>query len=323
MTQIHLDPSLLEMPQVRSLTNEICDHETFYSATPDVPDNPSWTLSWGYPQTKRRFAVAETGFFWDAMHIDTQGLYQFSSLNSAAGVRAITEFAPPDSALALMKSAKLPDSKYRQPESDIEWEGVVFACQNPTDRSIHSVASTEDWWRFYEECCRYYGSKLFVKLHPWNCADVERRIREVANTFGCDVALAGHAVIKNCDHVVLFNSTFSIDCMVRGVRVKQGAPGYFYQTGAVTYCAGDPSVDLQETRFQAQRLVEFLAWKYCFSMDCDLEAWRRRLLHFAASSELFPLQEEDSYGAYLKQKCESQESSTCRARASYSLTWPR
>ncbi|MBD3672833.1 MAG: glycosyltransferase family 2 protein [Planctomycetaceae bacterium] len=303
VTQIHIDPYLLTMPQVRSLTPDICDDETFFRSGPQVPEGPSWTLCWGTPTMKRRFGVAETGFFWDAMHIDTQGLYQFSSLNSEQGVRAIEEFTPPESALALLNTSTLPASKYRQPEQEVEWEGVVFACQNPTDRSIHSVASTEDWWRYYEACCRYYGSKLFVKLHPWNQVEVEQRVRAVAAKFGCEVGRVGHRVIENCDHVVLFNSTFAVDCMVRGVRVKQGAPGYFYQTGAVTYCGGDPRIPLRETRPRAQRLVEFLVWRYCFSMDCSLEDWRRRLRQFAESSELFPLHEEESYGAYLARRC--------------------
>lgn len=298
--RIYIDPYLLKMPQVRSITENICDNDIFFPMTSDSPADDSWTLAWGYPTTKRRFAVAETGFFWDAMHIDTQGLYQFSSLNSAEGRRAVESFTAPVSARELVKQAPLPKSKYSQPNDDTEWNGVVFACQNPSDRSVHSVASTKDWWRFYEACCRYYGTTLFVKLHPWNNGDVEQQMRSIAAAHACQIGRVGHRIIESCDHVVLFSSSFSVDCMLRDVRVKQGAPGYFSQTGAVTYCAGNPRAPLTDTTLAASQLADFLLWRYCFSMDCTLAWWRQLLLHFAHSRHLFPLTEALSYGAYLQ-----------------------
>lgn len=303
--RIYIDPYLLKLPQVRSITEAICGGETFLPLLHEPPAENSWSLAWGYPSTKRRFAVAETGFFWDAMHIDTLGLYQFSSLNSAEGRRTIEAFSAPIPAWTLVEQAPLPSSKYRQPATDQEWTGVVFACQNPIDRSVHTVASTEDWWWFYEESCRYYGSALYVKLHPWNSNAVEQRIREIAHRWGCTVGRAGHRVIESCEHVVLFTSSFSVDCMLRGVRVKQGAPGYFWQTGAVTYCAGDPRAPIRETVADARQLVDFLMWKYCFSMDCSLDWWKQLLRQFAGSRELFPLPEGLSYGAFLEARCKS------------------
>jgi hypothetical protein len=301
--KIHIAPYLLEMPQVRSITSEICDSQEFFVARDAENEDDSWTLAWGYPAIKRRFAIAETGFFWDAMHIDTLGLYQFSSLNSAEARREIDSFSAPIPARQLIEQAPLPKSKYRQPQEELEWNGVVFACQNPADRSVHSVASTGDWWRFYEESCRYYGSTLFVKLHPWNSGEIEQRMRDVAGRYGCTIGRAGHRVIETCEHVVLFTSTFSVDCMLRDIPVKQGAPGYFWQTGAVSYCAGDPRTPLEETHAEASQLVDFLAWRYCFTMDCSLDDWKVRLRAFANSPKLFPLEESQSYAAYLKLKC--------------------
>ncbi|MCA8991917.1 MAG: hypothetical protein KDA88_08055 [Planctomycetaceae bacterium] len=301
--KIYIAPYLLEMQQVRSITRQICDSAEFFADNSQEHSEESWTLAWGYPATKRRFGVAETGFFWDAMHIDTQGLYQFSSLNSAEGVRAIQEFSAPEPASSLIARAPLPKSKYRQPDDEVDWNGVVFACQNPADRSVHSVASTEDWWRFLKKCCAYYGDKLFVKLHPWNRNEIEARIREVAKPHGCQIGRAGHTILNNCEHAVMFNSTYSVDCMVRGVPVKQGAPGYFSGTGAVTLCHGDPARPIGDTVTPGHKLVDFLAWRYCFSMDCSLDDWRRRLRIFANASTLFPLPLEESYGAYLQSKC--------------------
>jgi len=290
---------LLEMPQVRSITHDICDSKEFFPSTNSNENDRSWTLSWGYPQTKRRFAVAETGFFWDAMHIDTQGLYQYCSLNTSEGLREILEFVPPRSARQLIQNSSLPNSKYRQPQDAPDWEGVVFACQNPSDRSIHSVASTEDWWRFLEDSCKYYGPKLYVKLHPWNNGDVEARIREIATRYGCTAGKVGHGILDRCEHVVLFNSTFSVDCMLRQVPVKQGASGYFSSTGAVTHCHMDPKQKLSDTSSRAEQLLDFLVWRYCFSMDCSLDVWKTRLRHFSESRKMFPLLIDDSYGAYL------------------------
>lgn len=301
-TRIYISSYLLQMPQVRSITESICDQQEFFNDTEFDGTEQSWSLAWGYPSTKRRFGVAETGFFWDAMHIDTQGLYQFSSLNSAAGFRAIQDFEPPESGASLIREAPLPASKYRQPDDHTTWNGVVFACQNPSDRSIHSVASTEDWWRFLRRCCQYYGKSLFIKLHPWNSGEVEMRIRDLAISYGCECGKVGHSVIDSCDHVVLFNSTFAVDCMTRGIPVKQAAPGYFSGTGAVSMCDGDPRRTLLKTERQASQLVDFLVWRYCFSMDCSLDAWKQRLRRFATSTEMFPLALEESYGCYLQEQ---------------------
>jgi len=300
--KIYIDQYLLKMPQVRSISESICDDITFFRMSAEPPEAPSWTLAWGYPATKRRFGVAETGFFWDAMHIDTQGLYQFSSLNSSIGRSEIDRYSAPVSARELMAQSSLPQSKYRQPVEAKQWKGVVFASQNPEDRSVHSVASTDDWWRFYEESCRYYGSQLYVKLHPWNQGATEQRLKEIAHQYQCEIGHAGHSILENCEHVILFTSSFSVDCMLRGVPVKQGAPGYFFQTGAVTYCANNPRVPLLDTQAQASQLVDFLVWKYCFSMDCNQVEWENRLEMFANSRHLFPMPESQSYGSYLNSK---------------------
>lgn len=236
------------------------------------------------------------------MHIDTCGLYQFSSLNTVAGKRAIENFEAPTSAKELISQASLPKSKYRQPTHSAPWKDVVFACQNPTDRSIHSVASSEDWWRFYESCCRYYGKLLFVKLHPWNHGEVETRIRTIAKKYRCEVDRGGHRLIESCDHVVLFNSTFAVDCMLLGIPVKQGAPGYFSQTGAVSYCEGNPKKSIRANPETAEKLLNFLVWRYCFSIDQTMPDWQALLKMFAYSRRVFPLDQLRSYGNYLQQK---------------------
>jgi hypothetical protein len=325
---IGISDALLNLPNVSSINTDICDNTEFYTendmkialnahmlsniAIPrsinkkicDAEFHPKqkgcdWVVSWGYPTKKIRHSVSETGFFWDAMHIDTRGCYQFSSLNTASGCAAIHNYSPPEDICNIIKNSKIPNSKYRQPNAKIDWKGVVFASQNPSDRSVHSVASTKDWWAFYNQACKHYGKDLLVKLHPWNKNEVEERLRAIADKHGCTVGRFGHGCIKNCDHVILFSSSFAVDCMLNGIKVKQGYPGYFHDTGAVTYCAGNVKMKLQDTAEAGYRLVNFLAWRYCFHMNMTTDEWKNLLRHFAKSYDLFPLTEEMSYAKKL------------------------
>ena len=175
----------------------------------------------------------------------------------------------------------------------------MFAAQNPKDRSVRAVSTTEEYWRFYEKACKYYGKSLLVKLHPWNNNEVELAMRAISGKYECQCHKCGHGCLSKCDHVVLFNSSFAVDCMLRGVRVKQGYPGYFYKTDAVTYCSGDITLPLNDTRDAGYTVANFLAWRYCFSMDISLDVWKDILRAFAHSQETFPLKEHLSYAHYL------------------------
>ncbi|MBN1126614.1 MAG: hypothetical protein JXA82_16525 [Sedimentisphaerales bacterium] len=302
---IYIDNYLLAMPQVSSISPVICDGERFYPRSEYRPDHQdSWVLAWGYPPSSGKYAVSETGFFWDAMHIDTTGCYQLSSLNSADAYRIIHAYKPPCHAKYLIDAAPLPTSKYKQPKIELDWEGVVFASQNPSDRSITAVASEKKWWIFLENTCRYYGKYLLVKLHPYNKGQIALNIKRIADKYGCASGYYDHSCIRNCDHVVLFNSSYAVDCMLRGIKVKQGYPGYFYKTNAVTFCDGDITKPLGDTVDAGYRLVDFMIWKYCFSMNMSINGWKLLLQHFANSNELFPLSENMSYGQYLVNMCD-------------------
>ena len=117
------------------------------------------------------------------------------------------------------------------------WNGRAWCCalQNPTDRSIHRGSSTADYFRFVEAAAAYYKRHFFLKLHPWNSGATESRFVEIANTHGCRIGRVNHRVIEGCKFVLVYNSTFVVDCLLRGVKVAQYAPGYFYQCPGVLH----------------------------------------------------------------------------------------
>lgn len=238
-----------------------------------------WCLAWGYK--KNNDAVLETGFFWDAMHIDKKGLYKESSLNDSWDI--IETFKAPKDGSELILNSKH-TSKYSQTNNNITWNEIVLAVQNPTDRSVLSCGTEDDYWLFIEKTCKHYGKNLFIKLHPWNNGDIEKKYKEIADIYKCKIAKCDHSVIKKCKFVIVYNSTFCIDCFVRGVPVMFGAPGYFSNLPV--------GFDIEAN----YKLINFLVWKYCFNMNMPIEKWIKMLKLYAFSEELFPLTEEFCYG---------------------------
>ena len=238
----------------------------------------------------------ETGFFWDALHIDTIGLYSHCSLNTPAAFQAILGFRAPKPATDVVLRGRLPASKFQQAGEAVEWKGVVLALQNPTDRSIHRGSSTADYFRFVEAAAAYYKQHLFLKLHPWNSGATESRFVEIANTHGCRIGRANHRVIEGCKFVLLYNSTFVVDCLLRGVRVAQYAPGYFYQCPGVSYTAFQLPDDVTDQCDAGYRLCDWLVWRYCFYQGMSVDKFVAVCALYADSPELFPMTEELSYG---------------------------
>lgn len=258
-------------------------------------DEPCWVLGWGSPVQGAKNAAFETGFFWDAGHIDTMGLYKQSSLNSYLGWEEIEDFVAPMHCSEVIEQSGLRKSKYNQTNNQINWDGVVLALQNPGDRSVLNVGSTEDYYQFVRDACKYYGKNLFLKLHPWNNGDIAKRLTDYANEFGCSIAKCNHSCLENCKFVLVWNSSFAVDCFVRGIPVAQYAPGYFYQTPAVTYTAYQFPDFVDDTTDYGFDLADFLLWRYCFNIAQPIERWVEMLRSFAYSGELFPLEEEFCY----------------------------
>lgn len=256
--------------------------------------NSAWNLAWG--EKKNYEAVIETGFFWDAMHIDTKGLYQNSSLNDW---NEISKFKAPKAAKDIILNSKH-SSKYTQPKETIHWEGVVLACQNPSDRSVLSCGTTRDYYCFIASACRYYGLELFIKLHPWNNEKVIDEIKKIASPYGCRFIKCNHSIIKKCKFVLIYNSSFAVDCFLREVPVVQYAPGYWHKTPAVFYTNYKFINHLSDRQKNSMitagtKLTDFLVWKYCFNMSMSTKKWIDMLNYFANSKEIFPMKKEWSY----------------------------
>lgn len=251
-------------------------------------------VSWGGSIGGVKNWVLETGFFWDACHVDI-GLYKFSSLNTILGKQVVDEFKSPRSAIEVIKDSDFPESKYRQVSFPMEWEGVVLALQNPSDRSVLSVGSVEDYYSFVEGACRYYGKHLLLKAHPWNSGGVFERLKSYSDTYDCRIEKTDHTPLKKCKFVLVYNSTFSVDCMVRGTKVAQFAPGYFYQTDGVTFTNFFYPDDVNDTIDYGLRLADFLIHRYCLYSSMSVEKWKRLLFKLSQTRELFPITEEFSY----------------------------
>jgi hypothetical protein len=263
-----------------------------------TPLDGAYNILWGTPEVTINGASLETGFFWEAAHIDKLGLYQYSSLNSPEAWDEIESFKPLKNASDIILCSPTP-SKYQQTAKYYNWDGVVLACQNPTDRSVLSVGSTEDYYQFIEEACAFYGKNLFLKLHPWNSTpEVLTRLHNSANKYGCMIDKCNHSVIECCEFVLVYNSTFSVDCFIRGIPVVQYAPGYFYKTPAVLFTDRKFIEYAGMTIAAGFKLVNFLIWRYCFNYMLSPDMWYKIATTYANTSDLFPLPIELSYANY-------------------------
>jgi hypothetical protein len=250
----------------------------------------------------------ETGFFSSCIHIDKNSLYDESIINTPYAQHIINSFEYEDDIFDLINKTGVGISKYKQPNNSIDWNGIVFASQNPTDRSVKSVTTPNDWYNKLKECAKYYGNLLLVKLHPWNATrgDAENKIRDICKPYKCIVDYFDHSCIKNCEHVVVGCSSFSIDCMLRGIPVKQLFRGYFHSCDAITFCNGDITKDIRtdiDVVKKGKQLTNFLANKYCFRIDCSYESWLDIIQSFyneRKNNNPFPLPQKHSYYAYLK-----------------------
>ena len=300
---IQLDNYIFTMKSFSGFISKVIDDKRFSRGIDKKIEKNVFRVFWGgLNDPAAKSIVMETGFFWNAAHIDTMGLYHQSSLSTPEALRQITSFSAPVSAQSIILTSKN-ESKFSQGEDpeiqgkDIGQHDVILACQNPTDRSIRSVASPDDYYKFIDDACSFYGKKLFIKLHPWNSGAVGDRIRKIASAHGIEAHKINHRVLDGCQFVLVFNSTFSVDCMLRGVPVAQYAPGYFWQNPAVMYTKRSFPTNVRTDEAFGYKTCDFLAWRYCFDFTMDYDKWVRMLFTFARSNDLFPMPADLSYAA--------------------------
>ena len=298
--KIFIDPvisTIGPVPQIRK--EKFLPYPRIEFANPKESTDKQYHICWADPKYKVRCGMMETGFFWDACHIDTVGLYANCSLNTPQARKEIQEFKAPKSARDIILDGKLPQSKYRQPSEETRWEGVVLASQNPGDRSIHRGSSSEDYWRFVEDACRCYGKHLFIKLHPWNKNQIEARLRTIASKYGSLCERVGHSLLSHCKFVLVYNSTFVADCLLRGVPVAQYAPGYFWQVDPVQYTEYELPDEVPSNPEAGFKFCDFLVWRYLLKINMPVAKWAETFIHFAQSKKLFPVYDEIAYATNL------------------------
>lgn len=258
--------------------------------------NDSFLINWGrnsdlgYNQS-----TIETGFFKNAIHLDNHGLYQHSSLNLYDARNIIENYNIPYRFTVDDLETKLP-----QVTKKINWDGVVLAAQHPNDRSIQMVGTVNNYYEFIKEACNYYKNKLLIKVHPTNSVEIEQEYKDIAAPHGSLVERTSLSVIDDCEFIVTYNSTFTIDCILRNKSVNQYAPGYFWNTGIVNYTKKNLSFKYNAPdNVYFSQFYNFLIWKYCFNMTENLESIHTIFKVFKNSNELFPLPENLSYGQTL------------------------
>lgn len=261
--------------------------------------SPDLQVYWGEIRNPcARSIIIESGFFWQAAHIDIAGLYQQSSLCTPQALQEIEKFNAPVPAIDILKklpqSSKYPQGQDPRISEDFEWQGIVLASQNPYDRSIRAVGSSGDYFEFFENACKFYGKDLFVKLHPWNSGEVGEKLCKIAKDNGVQAAKINHRIIKNCKFVLVYNSTFSVDCMIRGIPVAQYAPGYFYQNSAVEFTNGEYPSDIKTDIDFGYKTCDFLMWRYCFDHSMPGERWIE-MFRSLPRREMFPIPEDFCY----------------------------
>lgn len=283
------------LPQLRrAVFNQYPDE---FEVMSKLPKNGSdgWVLSWAFKDRPKHCAVIETGFWYQAMHIDMCGLYAKSSFNSPEALAEVYSYQPPKTAADIVLAGGFFHTKYRQSGEPIDWHGIVLPLQIPGDRSVRSVATSSKYWEFVEGACKKYGKNLLLKWHPmaseteWACAQF------FANQYGSRLVRTDHSCLKHCKFVLLYNSTFAMDCFVRSIPVAQFAPGYWYETGAVTYTDGEYPGAVEDTVELGHKIANWCIWRYCFPYSFSAEKWIELLRHFSSSKDRWPLPENLSY----------------------------
>lgn len=260
-----------------------------------------YVVSWGDPAHQCRGATMETGFFWDAIHLDTVGLYERASFNFASGGKIIEQYEAPVSFEEIRKRGLL-QSKFRQSAQNVEWDGIVVIAQHPGDRSVWKAGSTGHYHQFLDSICKHYGSKAFIKLHPvvmGNAVELET-VRGIAQKYGSECGHVGLSILDKAEAVFVYNSTFAVDAIVAKKPVVQYAPGYFWQSRIVQYTSRQIPKRIKQPNLEFNgRFLDFLIWKYCFHKMLPMNEMAELVKAFAASDDIFPLPEHLSYANFL------------------------
>jgi len=246
-------------------------------------------------------AACECGFWKNAWHMDTQGLWDKSQLNNAN--KAIQAYIPPCGGVLdkIKGNRKYEPKQWDSIDHYKAWNGVVLATQKAKDASISVVGGKEPYYHFLRKACEYYGNRLLLKIHPKHSHTDIEETREVVRGTGAKFGTLDN--LDGCEFALVYNSTISGELFVKNIPVVQYARGYFHGLDAVHFTDGDVKRPaLKDTKDIAAKTAEFLLWKYCirpFIGKEDVINFTDMLLEFANSSDEFPLSEKYSYASSL------------------------
>ena len=247
-------------------------------------------------------SVCECGFWKNAWHIDTKGLWDKSQLNDSNGY--VERYVPPeDGVLEKIKGNRKYNHRTWECIDDYDsWDGVVLITQKSRDASVSVVGGKEPYYEFIRKACEYYGDKLLLKAHPRHSHDDREETKELIKGTGAKYGTLQD--VDGCEFVLLFNSTISGELFVKNIPIVQYAKGYFHNLEAIHFTNGEvKSPKLRDTKQIAEKTAEFLLWKYCirpFAGKEDVENFTDMLLDFANSKDEFPLKEKYSYASSIK-----------------------
>jgi capsule polysaccharide export protein KpsC/LpsZ len=249
----------------------------------------------------------ESGFWHYALHVDSRGLWRDSALSKPAARDIIRKYEAPIRCQDILSRLKRYPEKYPQRGSREPWDGVVLAGQMSRDSSIRTVTAkgTRRYWEFVERAVKHYGKRLLIKMHPMSQEQDIWNHTKLARDAGATCEMRDLDCLNGCEFVVVYNSTFAVDALMRGKNVLQYAPGYFSGTEAVTFSDGRFDVEVQDRREAGQKLVDFLMWRYCWYRHMP-DSWKEEMKRcYNESRDLFPLPERLSYGGYYRHCCET------------------
>lgn len=259
-----------------------------------------WGLNSFIPNFGAKYGVMETGFFHKASFIDTVGNYQSLSLNTAEGYTAVAEFELEGRKSAreiIFNRPKNMQSKFNAAYNETEvteWDGPILILQNPTDRSIFNSTSKENYLKFVDDACKFYGDKLFVKFHPWNSNEHYKLMEDIVKPHGCSYGKAQMGIIEKAEFCLAYNSTFAVDAFLRGVPYVQFGMGTFFQAYGVIWSKGTFPVSVPRYD-DLNQLPDFLIHKFCYNKHMDKYKFAAMIKHYSESNEMFPMTDEFSY----------------------------
>ena len=136
---------------------------------------------------------------------------------------------------------------------------------------------------------------------------MEERFTNIANKYNTRIGRFGHSVLDNCSFCLVYSSGFAFDCFLRDVPVAVFSPSYFWQTKAVTYTSRTFPNKVNDTVEYANKLADFVVWRYMFDMQQSSGKWLDMFRHVNQSKELFPINDTFCYAKSILNRCKQKE----------------